>query len=252
MGDKTVRASHLIYIIIIAVIVLSFFLVIAFGGMENAGTIMGTASTVSSLILSVIAIVLSLIDVAGQKQSMVDLKETAEKLQESNEDSQKLIEHLVQKITDIDLLKQELSQQIESNETWKADVKDLISNGNKEDLTKEELQKRLEEIIEKEKQNYITIDLIKKYNNILVNLNNPNQSTLNTSVVQASDVKKLVNKLLNLYQIEQIVSRTELFKIIKELELKSPARKLINNLVENYFLEPITNEGIDRKYVIKG
>lgn len=67
-----VRTSHLVYIIIISIIVLSFFLVIAFGGTDNASTTMGTASTVSSLILSVIAIVLSLVDVAGQRQSMID------------------------------------------------------------------------------------------------------------------------------------------------------------------------------------
>ncbi|SDN45813.1 hypothetical protein SAMN04488137_4519 [Fictibacillus solisalsi] len=96
-----IRVGHLVYIIIIAVIVLAFFLVYAFGGSENANTTIGTASTVSSLILSVIAIVMTLIDVAGQRQSIMDLKETAEKLEESNVSAGNLIKDLITQIADL-------------------------------------------------------------------------------------------------------------------------------------------------------
>ncbi|MFK9120512.1 hypothetical protein ACJEBK_27250 [Peribacillus frigoritolerans] len=96
-----IRVGHLVYIIIIAVIVLAFFLVFALGDTDSASTTIGTASTVSSLILSVIAIVMTLIDVAGQRQSMVDLKETADKLQKSNEYAGNLTEKLVSQIADL-------------------------------------------------------------------------------------------------------------------------------------------------------
>jgi cell shape-determining protein MreC len=101
---EQVRTGHLVYIII-AIIILSFFLVIAFGGSERASTTMDTASTVSSLILSVIAIVLSLIDVAGQRQSVIDLKETAESLAVSNTHAQNLLEEVTQRLEDIDTLR---------------------------------------------------------------------------------------------------------------------------------------------------
>ncbi|MEB7453245.1 hypothetical protein [Lysinibacillus sphaericus] len=83
MKKGYVRSSHLFYIIIIAIIVLAFFLVIAFGGSKSASTTMGTASTVSSLILSVIAIVMTIVDVSGQRDTVGDLKESAEKLESS-------------------------------------------------------------------------------------------------------------------------------------------------------------------------
>jgi uncharacterized coiled-coil DUF342 family protein len=122
-----------VYIIIIFVIVLAFFLVIAFGGSENAGTMMGTASTVSSLILSVIAIVLSLMDVAGQRQSMVDLKETADKLHESNESSAALIQDLTAKMVELQGMKEQMTSAVAESEEWRteliSEIKELKEKG---------------------------------------------------------------------------------------------------------------------------
>lgn len=81
MKDKQISVVHLFYMIIIALILMSFLLVIAFGGSKNANAMMGTASTVSSLILSVIAIVMTIVDLAGQRNTVSDLKETADKLE---------------------------------------------------------------------------------------------------------------------------------------------------------------------------
>jgi hypothetical protein len=123
---EQVRTGHLVYIIIIAIIILSFFLVIAFGGSENASTTMGTASTVSSLILSVIAIVLSLIDVAGQRQSVIDLKETAESLAVSNTHAQNLLEEVTQKLEDINTLRDILINQSNENAEWRKEISSYI------------------------------------------------------------------------------------------------------------------------------
>ena len=133
MGKGQIRVSHLVYIIIIFVIVLSFFLVIAFGGTDNAGKMMGTASTVSSLILSVIAIVLSLLDVAGQRESMVDLKETADKLQESNESAAALTQELMEKIDDLQDMKEIMVKALAVSDDWRngllEDIKKLTQKG---------------------------------------------------------------------------------------------------------------------------
>lgn len=160
-----IRVGHLVYMIIIAVIILSFFLVIAFGGSENASTKIGTASTVSSLILSVIAILMSLVDVAGQRQQIVDLKETSEQLALSNEGSQKLIENLMTKIDEISLLKDSLLEQIKTNEEWKEEIKSLIENP--EGKKPEDLSKILEEIVKKNDQSKSKVreldDRVKNY-----------------------------------------------------------------------------------------
>lgn len=162
-----VRVSHLVYLIIIAVIILSFFLVIAFGGLENASTMLGTASTVSSLILSVIAILMSLVDVAGQRQQIVDLKETSEQLALSNQSSHELIENLMTKIDEISFIKDKLFEQEQRNEEWKKEIKLLIENS--EGKKPEEYQKELAELIKKNEDLKGTVNLIsndsrKRYN----------------------------------------------------------------------------------------
>lgn len=83
IAGKQVSIIHLIYLGIIAIIVLAFFLVFAFKTSKNAGTVIGTASTVSSLILSVIAILMTIVDSAGQRDTATQLRDAAEKLQEN-------------------------------------------------------------------------------------------------------------------------------------------------------------------------
>lgn len=128
-----IRVGHLVYIIIISVIVLAFFLVFALGDRETASTTIGTASTVSSLILSVIAIVMTLIDVAGQRQSMLDLKETADKLQNSNESASVLTEKLMEKMIEIQDMKDQMLDAVTESADWRKgileDIKGLKQKG---------------------------------------------------------------------------------------------------------------------------
>lgn len=129
--ERKIDVSHLIYIIIIFIIVLSFFLVISFGGSSSANSTMGTASTVSSLILSVVAIVLSLIDVAGQRQSVFDLKETAENLKKSNDKSIKQINYLQESLVEVSELKESLMNQIKQNVEWQEDIARILEQSRK-------------------------------------------------------------------------------------------------------------------------
>lgn len=138
MKKGQIGVSHLVYIIIIFVIVLSFFLVIAFGGIENASRMVGTASTVSSLILSVIAIVLSLLDVAGQRESMIDLKETADKLQESNVSSSSLIEELTVKMHELQGMKEQMIEAVSASEEWQKGLVDEIQGLKQKEIVKQE------------------------------------------------------------------------------------------------------------------
>lgn len=140
-----IRVGHLVYMIIIAVIILSFFLVMAFGDKETANTTIGTASTVSSLILSVIAILMSLIDVTGQRESMVDLKETSEKLHETNENAVSLVEDLMERLKDLQDMKDQMLEAVAGSETWKNEfiekLEELKSKGNIEAKDLEQIMK---------------------------------------------------------------------------------------------------------------
>ncbi|WP_102262863.1 hypothetical protein [Mesobacillus jeotgali] len=146
MKKGYIRVGHLVYIIIIAVIVLSFFLVIAFGGLESASTMMGTASTVSSLILSVIAIVLSLIDVTGQRQSMVDLKETSDQLQETNQTAIKLNKDLMEKMNQLQVMKDQMVEAISESTEWRKELIEKLEDvRQKGDFNKDDLNKVIDE-----------------------------------------------------------------------------------------------------------
>ncbi|MCI4129755.1 hypothetical protein [Bacillus haynesii] len=88
---KQVGIVHLVYSIIISLIVITFISILAFGASSDAGNQMNVAATAISIILAVIAILMTLVDVAGQRQAMIDLKDTAESLSESNKRAQEMI-----------------------------------------------------------------------------------------------------------------------------------------------------------------
>ncbi|TVX77819.1 hypothetical protein FQP34_22055 [Peribacillus simplex] len=150
-----IRVGHLVYIIIIAVIVLAFFLVFALGDSKTASTTIGTASTVSSLILSVIAIVMTLIDVAGQRQSMLDLKETADKLQKSNESATDLTEKLMAKIIELQEMKEQMVEAITESSEWRKEligkIEGLKQKGDYKPEDVEKIMKDMEDALEAKK-----------------------------------------------------------------------------------------------------
>ncbi|MFD1168159.1 hypothetical protein [Oceanobacillus caeni] len=152
LGNKGyISVSHLVYIIIIFVIVLSFFLIIAFGGTDNASNMMGTASTVSSLILSVIAIVMTLIDVAGQRQSIMDLKETADKLRVTNKSAYDLIQDLTVKMADLHELRESMVKIMTESDEWKKEfvneIKDIIKD--KEEVNSDDIESLIKKYVQK-------------------------------------------------------------------------------------------------------
>ncbi|WP_226619861.1 hypothetical protein [Cytobacillus firmus] len=77
---KMINQLHLIYPLIIAAISMISLATFYYGGGSKAGEMVSFASTLSSIILSVIAIIMTIVDVAGQRNTVADLKETAEQL----------------------------------------------------------------------------------------------------------------------------------------------------------------------------
>jgi hypothetical protein len=206
--EKKINVSHLVYIIIIFTIVLSFFLVIAFGGLKNANSIMGTASTVSSLILSVVAIVLSLIDVAGQRQSIVDLKETAEKLNDSNDKSIKQISFLQEKLMEVSDLKEALLEQVNKNLEWKEDITEILIHSTKKVNDKIEQPEDLKNVINEinRKINLVTQPL--KYEKNLKNLDKYRiliHTSQDGKASQINDISNVIKEIINTFNLNKDV-----------------------------------------------
>lgn len=227
-----VRTSHLVYIIIIAIIVLSFFLVIAFGNTDNANKTMGTASTVSSLILSVIAIVLSLIDVAGQRQSIIDLKETADKLYESNESASNLIQDLTTKMVELQEFKEQMIQAVKESDEWKKDLVEKIESiKQKGDIKTEDLEGIIKKANEKDFNNYLkNLEIERIHNNYKDRFISSNDNTNTTRAIQA--IKRR-------FPTNNAIMQDELINFLMgELKIsREAAKRIYNSLMSNNYIE---------------
>ncbi|MCG1014411.1 MULTISPECIES: hypothetical protein [Bacillus] len=144
---KQVSTVHLYYLIIVSTLLISFIAILAFGKNPEAGDQMNVAATVTSIILAVIAIIMTLVDVAGQRQSIIELKETAERLKESNTVAQEMIENAINSLADFEKTKESLIesavssfkeetidklQYIQQKGNNDADFKELIDELNRE------------------------------------------------------------------------------------------------------------------------
>lgn len=78
-----VNKLHFIYIIICLVIVILAILAYTVWDNETAGVGLNNAATASSIVLAVVAIVMTIVDIAGQRKTVSDLRDTAETLEEN-------------------------------------------------------------------------------------------------------------------------------------------------------------------------
>lgn len=230
---KMINQLHLIYPLIIAAISMVSLATYYYGGGSKAGEMVSFASTLSSIILSVIAIIMTIVDVAGQRNTILDLKETAEKLSETNEKSQELNINIMDKLDEIALLRDQLIEQINSNTEWKDDIKKLLQ-GSAKDISPDDYQKIVEEakkIIENTSNN------INK-NNVLI----PGFSDIAGSV-SISTSKGNINKVKSYLKSEYKNGEAESMYILIEkiaIELgitKSLAKALLKTLEGQGYLD---------------
>lgn len=117
-------------IIIIGLISLSSFL------KETAWIYLGFAGTTASLVLSVLAIIITLVDVAGQKQQVYDISNSARQLKKliakQRKENKNLKEEIqgrlnAESLNDIDQVRTYMKQFIESENVNKTEVLNKIS-----------------------------------------------------------------------------------------------------------------------------
>lgn len=131
MKKETWLIASLLFLSLIFLILFAFTAYLK----DTAWIFLGFAGTALSLVLSVIAIVITLVDVAGQKQQVADISESAKKLkividEQKNENKnlkQELLNHLnKESIVDLSEIKDSLndiSENIQSDNEDKALVK---------------------------------------------------------------------------------------------------------------------------------
>ncbi|MDW7674671.1 MAG: hypothetical protein SCK28_09065 [Bacillota bacterium] len=124
---KYVQLSHLIWLIIVFLLSIIFIITLTVSNSETAGQNLGFAATAVSIVLAVIAIVITLVDVAGQRNSIVDLKETSQKLQASMDSVNPLIKEVTAQISEIKELKEEMINAMQHSAEWREQVLNKFS-----------------------------------------------------------------------------------------------------------------------------
>ncbi|MGN7311469.1 hypothetical protein ACTHQ4_10225 [Alkalicoccobacillus gibsonii] len=157
-----INKLHLIYLLIIAGVVLLSFISINHWSKEGASIALNNWATASSIVLAVVAIVMTIVDVAGQRNNILDLKETSEMLKENlNKIEDQVVEIEGIKGTLMDSMNQVFS----SNEELKREFKEFAEKVNKGELTEEDKKKLSDEILDKlDKSKNITESVLKGNN----------------------------------------------------------------------------------------
>ncbi|MEH7685413.1 hypothetical protein V7192_07105 [Bacillus safensis] len=144
MLDKKISIGHFVYTTIIALLIITFTLVLAFGDNKDAGNQVNVMATGISIILAVIAILMTLVDVAGQRQSIIDIKETAEKLMKNQKASDNALEKSIETLEFLSSFREEMLASVsEFKDFTEERLKELLS---KETIDKSDLDVALKDI----------------------------------------------------------------------------------------------------------
>ncbi|MGE6624624.1 hypothetical protein [Bacillus pumilus] len=198
MLDKKISIGHFVYTTIIALLIITFILVFAFGDNKDAGNQVNVMATGISIILAVIAILMTLVDVAGQRQSIIDIKETAEKLMKNQKASDDALEKSIETLEFLSSFREEM----------------LASVSEFKDLTEERLTELLsKETIEKSDLDMALKDISRETSQLNSKLRlTPNSAPLNNTNAVIESHKKIIRKLypnddVGLIKLSQVKKR---------------------------------------------
>ncbi len=228
---KQIGVVHLVYGCIIALLIITFTLAIAFGGNKDAGNQMNVMATGISVVLAVIAILMTLVDVAGQRQSIVDIKETAEKLTKTQEASQDALRLTLETIGNLNEFREELLSTVA---TYRSGTEDLIKSLSKKLSEKETVTKQdIEEVMRHLDKNASALDSkVRRLDNDGI------KKKVNTENDFYEDLKKFIK--------EKYMNRTmiPLDDLKYDLLYLSPLQ--LNRFEMELIIEQLSNEGCVR------
>ncbi|OIJ09420.1 hypothetical protein BKP35_16325 [Anaerobacillus arseniciselenatis] len=87
MSKYKYEKKDFIYVIAICIITLIFVIGNFYWRTESSGTTLNNVATGISIVLAVVAIVITLVNVAGQRNGILEIKDTAEKLEALHRES---------------------------------------------------------------------------------------------------------------------------------------------------------------------
>lgn len=142
-----VNKLHFIYIIVCLTLVILGILAITIWDKEEAGIGLNNAATPSSIVLAVVAIVMTIVDIAGQRTTISDLRDTAETLESNLNQTNDSLQTLSE-------LQDCLLKTMESISKSQEDLKDNISAlqktyENEETINREKLNSDFESLKDK-------------------------------------------------------------------------------------------------------
>ncbi|MCM3132369.1 hypothetical protein M3629_06205 [Paenibacillus polysaccharolyticus] len=142
-----VNKLHFIYIIVCLTLVILGILAMTIWDKEEAGIGLNNAATASSIVLAVVAIVMTIVDIAGQRSTISDLRDTAETL-ESN------LNQTNDNLRTLSELQDQLLKTMKSISKSQEDLKDNISKiekayENEETINPQKLNSDLKSLKEK-------------------------------------------------------------------------------------------------------
>ena len=142
-----VNKLHFIYIIVCLTLVILGILAITIWDKEDAGIGLNNAATASSIVLAVVAIVMTIVDIAGQRSTISDLKDTAETLESNLNQTNDSLQTLSE-------LQNQLLKTMDSISKSQEDLKDYISKlektyENEGPIDREKLNSELKSLKEK-------------------------------------------------------------------------------------------------------
>ncbi|MFP5202947.1 MULTISPECIES: hypothetical protein [Bacillus] len=149
MKNKQISVVHVVYGCIITLLIITCILAIAFGGNKDAGNQMNVMATGISVVLAVIAILMTLVDVAGQRQSIIDIKETAEKLNQSQTISQETLQKSIESLEKLIDFREELIKSVSEYKNGTEGLIQELFSKEKESVSKVEIEELLFKFNEK-------------------------------------------------------------------------------------------------------
>ncbi|MBU8970327.1 hypothetical protein KSS88_15840 [Bacillus altitudinis] len=229
MLDKKISIGHFVYTTIIALLIITFILVFVFGDNKDAGNQVNVMATGISIILAVIAILMTLVDVAGQRQSIIDIKETAEKLMKNQKASDDALEKSIETLEFLSSFREEM----------------LASVSEFKDLTEERLQELLsKETIDKSDLDVVLKDISRETSQLDSKLRITSSKDLKLDIDWS--YRKIIDKL---FPDRKTVKVTEFMDGVESKYDKKFAIKMLSFLKSQGYIMRNFNDDLDYVYI---
>jgi Mn2+/Fe2+ NRAMP family transporter len=133
---KQIDTKHLVYLGVIFIIITGLLLSLLFGDSPYAGEMLNFGATLSSIILAIVAILITLLDVAGQKSSILEIKESSKKIEKVMIKSEEMLLKTEEQFHNISTLTDQLANTMQSNIELYNDLRKIVSETSDEKIDK--------------------------------------------------------------------------------------------------------------------